>query len=286
MTTRLKKFRAHLIIGAMTSVVVAMHAASAAAFCPPGKVCVSPPPPPPPRPVPQVVRPTPIRPASPTGGATKTFTPRQVGGASSGGATRTFTPGSSGGRASSGATRTFTPNGRAEGGGETTRTFTPNSGGGASSGREFSGGQRQFSGGSTPASGRQFGAAPSSGRQFSGGPAKGGYVHPLTRAGDGRTYAYHGQRLAPVLVRHYAWPAHVTYHRYVRGVRFPRRFWIARYVLWDFADYGLSLPGDDLEWIRFGPDLLLIDTTTGEVSDAIYGFFEESDDAPDDQPDE
>jgi hypothetical protein len=40
---------------------------------------------------------------------------------------------------------------------------------------------------------------------------------------------------------------------------------------------GLLVPGlgapPDYQWVRYGPDLLLVDLTTGEVIDVVYDVF-------------
>jgi Ni/Co efflux regulator RcnB len=106
---------------------------------------------------------------------------------------------------------------------------------------------------------------------------------------SGQVYTYHGHAYAPFRVARYHWPSGHAYHRYGRGARLPRLFWIARYLIEDYLDYGLTAPADGFEWVRYGPDLLLIDLSTGEVQDAVYGAFEESpdvQDAPDDGSDQ
>jgi hypothetical protein len=72
----------------------------------------------------------------------------------------------------------------------------------------------------------------------------------------------------------------MRYQRYGIGTYLPLAFIVSGYVIADWIAYGLAppLPGD--EWVRYGPDLLLVDPNTGQIVDAAYSAFAESDDAP------
>jgi len=35
----------------------------------------------------------------------------------------------------------------------------------------------------------------------------------------------------------------------------------------------LVAPEAGFQWVRYGPDVLLVNVTTGEVVDAVYGVF-------------
>jgi Ni/Co efflux regulator RcnB len=60
----------------------------------------------------------------------------------------------------------------------------------------------------------------------------------------------------------------------VGGV-FPREYWVRDYYIDDFAVYDLPEPGYGLQWIRYGPDILLINLDTGEIVQTVYGAFPE-----------
>ena len=49
---------------------------------------------------------------------------------------------------------------------------------------------------------------------------------------------------------------------------FASSFWIS-----DWGDYDLPVPPYGYEWVRVGPDALLVDTYTGEVVSSVYGLF-------------
>jgi tetratricopeptide (TPR) repeat protein len=93
--------------------------------------------------------------------------------------------------------------------------------------------------------------------------------------------------MTPVRATRYRWPAGGTYHRYAAHMHLPRAYWIAAYIIEDVLDYALDAPAAGYQWVRYGPDALLIDRDTGEVIDAVYGVFDESappDDSQDEQP--
>ena len=45
------------------------------------------------------------------------------------------------------------------------------------------------------------------------------------------------------------------------------------YYYEDYWRMGLEGPPWGYRWVRYGPDLLLVDTRTGRIDDAIYGAF-------------
>jgi Ni/Co efflux regulator RcnB len=102
------------------------------------------------------------------------------------------------------------------------------------------------------------------------------------RSLHGRAYLYHGRHLSPWYASRYRWPHGYRYVRYQVGVVLPVVFWSDEsFVIFDYGDYGLVAPDDGYEWVRYGDDALLIDTSTGSVTDVAYGVFVEQDGAPD-----
>jgi Ni/Co efflux regulator RcnB len=110
------------------------------------------------------------------------------------------------------------------------------------------------------------------------------------RSPSGREFVYHGQHFARFAGPHYHWPHGGRYHRYAVGYRLPRDYFIRDYYIDDYDDYGLASPPPDFEWIRYGPDILLVDLDTGEIAQTVYGAFDEVDDSdappPDGDPDQ
>jgi Ni/Co efflux regulator RcnB len=68
-------------------------------------------------------------------------------------------------------------------------------------------------------------------------------------------------------------PGGFRYQRWSYGERLPRIYWGQQYWLTDYWLFGLDVPPVGYEWVRYGPDALLIDTTTGEVVQTVYGRF-------------
>ena len=42
-----------------------------------------------------------------------------------------------------------------------------------------------------------------------------------------------------------------------------------------WAALGLDLPPPGFRWVRYGPVLLLVDVSTGEVAEVVYGVFDD-----------
>jgi len=68
-------------------------------------------------------------------------------------------------------------------------------------------------------------------------------------------------------------PRGFRYQRFGYGAILPRIFWSPSYYLSDFWLFGLDVPPIGFEWVRYGPDALLIDLRTGEVVQAVYACF-------------
>jgi Ni/Co efflux regulator RcnB len=53
----------------------------------------------------------------------------------------------------------------------------------------------------------------------------------------------------------------------------PGLFLSSAYFFNDYYRMGLEGPPYGYQWVRYGPDLLLVQLGTGQVSDVIYGAF-------------
>jgi Ni/Co efflux regulator RcnB len=69
----------------------------------------------------------------------------------------------------------------------------------------------------------------------------------------------------------------LVYHRFYPGRIFPRTLWVRDYYIYNYASFGLPPPAPDTQWIRYGPDLLLLDLDTGFIRQVVYGAFDEGD---------
>jgi Ni/Co efflux regulator RcnB len=74
-------------------------------------------------------------------------------------------------------------------------------------------------------------------------------------------------------VRAYHYPHGHSYRRWHHGDYLPSIFFVRRYWIIDFYDYGLFDPPYGFVWVRYGPDALLIDRYSGEIVLVIYDVF-------------
>jgi Ni/Co efflux regulator RcnB len=125
--------------------------------------------------------------------------------------------------------------------------------------------------GATGVSGRTFGAA--GGRGGEGGFGHGGGHGALEHANG--HYMYHGHEMARFRGDHYRWPHGYGYHRWYAHGYLPRAFWMSDYWVSDWADYGVDAPCCGWRWIRYGPDLLLINPVDGQIQNVVPGVFVE-----------
>lgn len=92
-------------------------------------------------------------------------------------------------------------------------------------------------------------------------------ARPVYRPGH-RPSTYHRIRARPF---HY--PRGYRYRRWGIGLILPHIF-LSNYYYWnDWAALGLGPPPPGFVWVRYGPDLLLVNRYTGRIADVIYGAF-------------
>jgi len=116
------------------------------------------------------------------------------------------------------------------------------------------------------------------------GPPSGGPSHPPgppptafhpTFHPSGPQFTYHGHPFNRMHVHPFHYPPGWAYREWVIGAILPGIFLTPDYYYTDWAALGLDPPPPGDEWVRYGPDLLLVDTTTGQVVQVIYGVFYE-----------
>lgn len=109
------------------------------------------------------------------------------------------------------------------------------------------------------------------------GPVVGGPVHGPVRVGvgpGGSPFVFHGHPINRVRFgRPWVYPAGWGYRRWAVGAVLPALFLAPAYYYANWADVGLSPPPPGFQWVQYGPDLLLVNVTTGEVVDVAYGVF-------------
>lgn len=81
--------------------------------------------------------------------------------------------------------------------------------------------------------------------------------------------SYHARIHGPA----FRYPAGWSYRSWVIGGRLPALFLAPAYIYAGWAALGLMMPPPDYAWVRYGPDLLEVNLTTGEIVDVIYGVF-------------
>lgn len=78
---------------------------------------------------------------------------------------------------------------------------------------------------------------------------------------------------ARVYANRYSWPHGYGYVRRSVGWVMPAAFMTSAYFYAGWANLGLAAPPPQYQWVRYGPDLLLVNTVTGQVTDVRYGVF-------------
>jgi Ni/Co efflux regulator RcnB len=109
-----------------------------------------------------------------------------------------------------------------------------------------------------------------------GGPPPGG--RPFVQHGPGGPVAgphftWHGRNFVRVRLAPFVYPPGWGYRRWAVGVALPPIFLASAYYYTDWATLGLDPPPPGFQWVRYGPDLLLVDVNTGQIADVVYGAF-------------
>jgi Ni/Co efflux regulator RcnB len=71
----------------------------------------------------------------------------------------------------------------------------------------------------------------------------------------------------------FRYPPGFGYRRWSTGAILPPIFLTAPYFYDGFAPLGLGPPPPGYRWVRYGPDLLLVNVVTGRVADVVDGVF-------------
>ena len=103
-----------------------------------------------------------------------------------------------------------------------------------------------------------------------------GPIRPVHVVGHG-PWMFHGHSYAwhPVhYPRPWAYPAGYGYRLWGVGAILPAIFWSApTYYYTDWAGMGLPAPDPGFQYVEYGPDLLLVNVSTGEVVQVFPGAF-------------
>jgi Ni/Co efflux regulator RcnB len=91
---------------------------------------------------------------------------------------------------------------------------------------------------------------------------------PTYRPGQTRPSTFHRIRVGAF---HY--PRGYRYRRFRIGLILPALFLSRAYFFNDYYTLGIGPPPPGYVWVRYGPDLLLVNRYTGRIVDVIYGAF-------------
>ena len=86
-------------------------------------------------------------------------------------------------------------------------------------------------------------------------------------------YYWRGKWFSRTRAAAFRYPAGYHYRIWYAGNRLPSLFLSASYYYDGYAALGLETPPPGYRWVRYGPDLLLVNIDTGDVEDVVYGAF-------------
>jgi hypothetical protein len=106
-----------------------------------------------------------------------------------------------------------------------------------------------------------------------GGPPRPGEFRGPRPGGAPGRFLYHGRPFNRVHLAPFIYPPGWAYRRWVIGAALPALFLAPAYYYSGWATLGLPPPQPGFQWVRYGPDVLLVNVTTGQVVDTVYGAF-------------
>jgi Ni/Co efflux regulator RcnB len=89
----------------------------------------------------------------------------------------------------------------------------------------------------------------------------------------GNQFWHRGQYYGRIRGPAFAYPPGWQYRRWTIGGQLPALFLAPGYFYQGWAALGLEAPPPGYAWVRYGPDLLEVNLSTGEVEDVVYGVF-------------
>ena len=89
----------------------------------------------------------------------------------------------------------------------------------------------------------------------------------------GPRFTYRGHDSERIHIAPFVYPPGWAYRRWAVGAALPPVFLVRDYWYADWATLGLAPPEPGFQWVRYGPDLLLVNVTTGQVVDVAYDVF-------------
>ena len=108
-------------------------------------------------------------------------------------------------------------------------------------------------------------------------PHRPGHRPPVTiqpvRPHPGHRPGYRPPHVRPIHRPHYRYPHGYHYRRWHVGLILPHVFLSNYYYFNDWGALGIGPPPPGYVWVRYGPDLLLVNRYNGRIRDVIYGAF-------------
>jgi Ni/Co efflux regulator RcnB len=98
-------------------------------------------------------------------------------------------------------------------------------------------------------------------------------VGPHAGGPAGEHFTYHGHPFNRFHAAPFVYPHGWEYRRWAVGAALPPLFLAPAYYYSGWAELGLEPPQPGFQWVRYGPDLLLVNVSTGEVVETIYDAF-------------
>jgi hypothetical protein len=86
-------------------------------------------------------------------------------------------------------------------------------------------------------------------------------------------FTYRGRNFNRVHINPFIYPPGWAYREWAVGALLPPLFLTPDYYYPEWAQLGLEPPPPGAQWVRYGPDLLLVDINSGQVLDVAYGVF-------------
>jgi Ni/Co efflux regulator RcnB len=100
-------------------------------------------------------------------------------------------------------------------------------------------------------------------------PARPPFVHPRPP----RRFMSQGRWRPSIHGPSFRYPSGFGYRRWATGAILPPIFLSAPYYYDSYAPLGLGPPPAGYRWVRYGPDLLLVNVVTGRIADVVDGVF-------------
>lgn len=104
-------------------------------------------------------------------------------------------------------------------------------------------------------------------------PPSGNYWRPGNSRPSSNYWRNNRWNNRPVYAPAYRYPRGYSYRQWRPGLILPSLFLGSSNYFNGFDDLGLSAPPYGYRWVRYGPDLVLVDVRSGRIRDVRYGIF-------------